>query len=346
MPQRYGKIIGWGAYTPKTVVTNFDLEKEWDTSNDWIVQRSGIKERRFAAVDEPTDVLATKAALKAIEQAQISPSDLDLIIVGTCLTEYFTPSVACIVQANIGAKDIPAFDISAGCTGFLYSISTAYQFIQTGAYKRILVIGAENISRFLHVGDRSTAILFGDAAGAVIIESTAEPCGLHGFMLGADGDGQDTIKMNSSTSRGNFDEGHFIQFHGQQVFKFASRILGKACHQALENAGLTLDEVDWIIPHQANIRIIQAAARDIRVPMNKFIINIEKYGNTSSASIPLALYENLESGKIKPTDTILIVAFGAGLTWGAAVLQLAPKATISHTTFTNALGELESIAAS
>ena len=341
MQKKYGKIIGYGAYTPERVVTNFDLEKEWDTSNEWIVQRSGIHERRFATAEEPTHVLATKAALKALEQADIPATDLDLIIVGTCLTEYFTPSVACLVQAAIGANHIPAYDISAGCTGFIYSLSTAYQFIETGAFKRIMVIGAENITRFLEKGDRATAILFGDAAGAVIVEATDEPCGLHGFMLGSDGSDYDVIRMNTSSERGNFDEGHYIQFQGQRVFKFASRVLGKACNQALDNAGLTIDDVDWIIPHQANVRIIQSAARDMKVPLEKFIINIDKYGNTSSASIPLALYEGLESGKIKPTDTVLMVAFGAGLTWGAAVLEMAPKHVFSHLE----LPEVEAIAA-
>ena len=342
MLQRYGKIMGWGVHIPEKVVTNFDLEEKWDTTDEWIVQRSGIRERRFASEEETTDVMATRAAINALKKANIKAADLDLIIVGTCLTEYFTPSVACLVQSAIGAKQIPAYDISAGCTGFLYSLSTAYQFIQTGAYNRIMVIGAENISRFLETGDRSTAILFGDAAGAVIIESTDEPCGLHGFTLGSDGDDKDVIAMNTSSHRGRFDEGHFIKFQGQQVFKFASRVLGKACREALVQANLTLEDVDWIIPHQANVRIIQSAARDMGVPLERFIINIDRYGNTSSASIPLALYENLESGKIKPTDTVLMVAFGAGLTWGATVLQLAPKseAMVAHTQSDAVLGQL------
>ena len=325
MAQRYGKVIGWGAYAPERVVTNFDLEEEWDTSDEWIVQRSGIRERHYAEAGESTDVLATKAAEAALAKADIDPNDLDLIIVGTCLTEYFTPSVACLVQDNIGAKNVPAYDISAGCTGFLYSISSAYQFVQTGAYKRVMVIGAENITRFLHVADRSAAVLFGDAAAAVIIEATDEPCGLHGFLLGSDGSGRDLLQLGTSSNRNHFDDGHYFNFNGRRVFRFASRVLGKACQQALDQANLTLDDVDWIIPHQANLRIIQSASRDMGVSMDKFIINIDKYGNTSSASIPLALYENLESGKIKPNDTILMVAFGAGLTWGAAVLQLAPK---------------------
>ena len=214
MQQRYGKIIGWGAYAPEQVVTNFDLEKTWETTDEWIVQRSGIRERHYASDAETTDVLATRAAEIAIEKAKIDPNDLDLIIVGTCLTEYFTPSVACLVQDNIGAKNVPAYDISAGCTGFLYSISTAYQFIQTGAYERILVIGAENITRFLHVADRSAAVLFGDAAAAVIIETTDEPCGLHGFLLGSDGSGRDLLQLGTSSNRNQFDDGHYFRAFG------------------------------------------------------------------------------------------------------------------------------------
>ena len=325
MQKKYGKIVGYGVFTPEHVVTNHDLAEEWDTNHDWIVQRSGIHERRFASPEEPTHVMATKAALDALDDAGLEPTDLDMIIVGTCLTEYFTPSVACLVQRDIGANGIPAYDISAGCTGFLYALSSAYQFLESGAVKRILVIGAENITRFLQTGDRSTAILFGDAAGAVIVEATDEPCGLHGFMLGADGSGYDAIMLNTSSNRGALDEGHKLEFNGKKVFRFASRVLGSACQEALDKAGMTLDDVDWIIPHQANLRIIQSAARDMKVPMEKFIINVDKYGNTSSASVPLALYEGIESGKIKPTDTVLMVAFGAGLTWGAAVLQLAPQ---------------------
>ncbi|MEM8859714.1 MAG: beta-ketoacyl-ACP synthase III [Chloroflexota bacterium] len=329
MRRRYGKIAGYGAFIPEHIMTNHDMAEQWDTNHDWIVQRSGIHERRFASPEEPTHVMATKAALQALENAGLEPSDLDMIIVGTCLTEYFTPSVACLVQRDIGANGIPAYDISAGCTGFLYALSSAYQFLETGVVDRILVIGAENITRFLETGDRSTAILFGDAAGAVIVEKTDQPCGLHGFMLGADGSGYDAITLNTSSNRGALDEGHKLKFNGKKVFRFASRVLGTACQEALDKAGMTMDDIDWIIPHQANLRIIQSAARDMQVPMDKFVINLDKYGNTSSASVPLALYEGIESGKIKPTDTVLMVAFGAGLTWGAAVIELAPKLEVN-----------------
>ena len=345
MQKRYGKIIGWGAYAPPKIVSNFDLEEEWDTTDEWIVQRSGIRERHYASDGETTDILATKAAEVALKKSQLDPNDLDLIIVGTCLTELFTPSVACLVQDNIGAKNVPAYDISAGCTGFLYSISTAYQFIHSGAYQRILVIGAENITRFLHVADRSAAVLFGDAAAAVVIEATDEPCGLHGFLLGSDGSGREYLQLGTSSNRNHFDDGHYFKFNGRPVFRFASRVLGKACQQALDHAGMSLDDVDWIIPHQANLRIIQSAARDMGVSMDKFVINIEKYGNTSAASIPLALYENLESGKIKANDTVLMVAFGAGLTWGAAVLQLAPKPVKNQAVFSDISASMQNVAA-
>ncbi len=322
--KRYGKITGWGIYTPPKVVTNFDMEKNWDTTNEWIVQRTGIQQRRFASEEETTAFMATQAALNALEKADVQASEIDLIIVGTCLAEDFTPSVACIVQSAIGAKNIPAFDISAGCSGFVYSLSTAYQFLSTGLYQRILVIGAENLTRFFERSDRTFAVLFGDGAGAIVLEQTDQPCGLQGFTLGADGSGQDDIRLNTSSGLNRFDAGHLVQFNGREVFKFASRILGKACDQALAQSNLSLDDVDWIIPHQANIRIIQSAAKNMGVPIGKFYINIDQYGNTSSASIPLALFEGLESGRIKPTDTVLMVAFGAGLTWGACVVQLAP----------------------
>lgn len=321
----FGEITGWGIYTPPKVVTNSDMAKVWDTSDEWIVQRTGIQERRFTSKEETTASMAIEASLSALQKANLNAQQLDLIIVGTCLAEDFTPSVACLVQAGISAKHIPAFDISAGCSGFLYSITTAFQFIQTGAYKRILVIGVEHLTRFFEKSDRSFAVLFGDGAGAVVIEQTTEPSGLMGFTLGAKGDDADAIVLNTSSRKEQFDEGHFVDFKGRKVFKFASRILGKACREALSQAQLTFDDVDWIIPHQANVRIIESAAREMGIPIDKFVINIQNYGNTSSASIPIALFEGLESGKIKRDDTVLMVGFGAGLTWGASLIKLAPS---------------------
>lgn len=327
---KYGQIIGWGAYAPDKVLTNFDLEKTLDTSDAWIVQRSGIRERRIAGKDETTATLAVNASQAAIEQAGIAASDLDLIIVATSSPDYLTPPVSSQVQHMLGASNVPAFVLETGCTGFLYSLATAYQFIATGTYRTILVIGVEILSRHTNWQDRSTAVLFGDAAGAVVVQASDEPCGILGFVLGSDGSQMHQIIIPAGgTAEPPNKEAlangrHYIHMNGREVFKFATRIVGQACRQAVDKAGMELEDVDWIIPHQANLRIIQAAARNLKVPMEKFVVNIEKYGNTSAASIPLALTEGLDNGRIKTDDILLMVSFGAGLTWGAIVLQMAP----------------------
>ena len=332
MAENYGRIIGWGAYTPSQVLTNFDLEKTLDTSDEWIVQRSGIRERRIAAEDETTATLALNAGKMALEKANIAATELDLIIVATSSPDYLTPPVSSQVQHMLGAKGTPAFVLETGCTGFIYSMATAYQFIATGAYRTILVIGVEIISRHVNWQDRLTAVLFGDAAGAVVIQGSDEPCGLKGFVLGSDGSQMHQIIIPAGGTAEPINEDalasgrQYIHMNGREVFKFAIRVIGRACHEALDKAGMTLEEVDWIIPHQANLRIIQAAARNMKLPMEKFVVNIDKYGNTSAASIPLALAESIEEGRIRLDDKLLMVSFGAGLTWGALVLQLAPEA--------------------
>ena len=324
----YGRIAGWGGYAQTNVLTNFDLEKMVETSNEWIVQRSGIRERRIAAPEETTATMAVCAAQQALTSAHLAATDLDLIIVATSSPDYLTPAVSSQVQHALGAVDTPAFVLSNGCTGFIYALSTAYQFIHSGAYSTILVIGVEMLSRFVDWEDRATCVLFGDGAGAVVVQATAKPCGLRGFVLGSDGSQQDAIIMPAGgaarppSAETLAQRLHYVRMNGPEVFKFATRIIGPACQAALAQAGLTLEDIDWIIPHQANLRIIQAAARNMALPLERFIINIERYGNTSAASIPLALAENLESGRIRPTDTLLLVAFGAGLTWAAAVVQL------------------------
>ncbi|MFZ0547193.1 MAG: beta-ketoacyl-ACP synthase III [Candidatus Promineifilaceae bacterium] len=326
-----GQIIGWGAYVPDKVLTNFDLEKIVDTSNEWIVQRSGIHERHIAAPDETTSMMSVKAAEKALQQSGLAATDLDLIIVANSSPDYFTPPVSSQVQHAIGATNVPAFVVETGCTGFVYALSTAYQFIASGAYRTILVIGVELLSRFTNWEDRSTCVLFGDAAGAVIVQATDRPCGLQGFVLGSDGSQAEHIMLRAGGTVEPFSEEvlenkrHLLYMNGRQVFKFASRVVGRACSEALDKAGMTLDDVDWIIPHQANLRIIQAAARDMGLPMSRFVVNINRYGNTSAASIPLALAESLENGRIHRGDTGIFVSFGAGLTWGAMVVQLNPN---------------------
>lgn len=333
MQPLYGRITGWGMYVPETIVTNHDLEKRIETSDEWIVQRSGIRARHVAGEDETTSTMSVVAAQRALARAGLEPKDLDLIIVATSTPDYHTPPVSSLVQARLGATDVPAFVVVTGCTGFVYAYSVANQFIQTGAYKTILVIGAELLSRFVNWRDRSTCVLFGDAAGAVIIQATNEPCGMMSFTLGSDGAQGEHIIMRSGGSKKPFgpqalaDGDHYLEMNGREVFKFATRVVGRACQTALQQAGLTMNDIDWIIPHQANLRIIEAAAKDMRLPLDRFIVNIDRYANTSAASIPLALAENVESGRIKLDDTLLLVSFGAGLTWGATVVQMAPTGT-------------------
>lgn len=328
-----GHVVGWGAYVPERIVTNFDLAQMLDTSDDWIVQRSGIRERRIAAAHETTSTMSIDASRLALVRAGLDVAQLDLIIVATSTPDHLTPPVSSQVQHGLGAEGVPAFVVVTGCTGFVYALSIAYQFIATGAYRNILVVGVELLSRFVNWQDRSTCVLFGDAAGAVIVQATDAPCGLYGFSLGSDGSQSQHIILPDGGSARPFSAdslktgGNYLTMNGREVFKFATRVVGKASRTALSLAGLSMDDVDWVIPHQANLRILQAAAKEMGLPMERFIVNIDRYANTSAASIPLALAESLDSGRVKPTDTLLLVAFGAGLTWGAAVIQPAPSAS-------------------
>ncbi len=331
MAKLYGKITGWGAYAPPRIVTNHDLEATLDTSHDWIVQRTGIHARHVADANETTSTMAVKASWSALAKAGIPSTELDLILVATSSPDYFTPPVSSMVQSMLGAHDVPAMTIVTGCTGFVYALVTAYQFIETGVYRNILVVGVELLSRFVNWEERSVSVLFGDAAGAVVVQPTAEPCGLEGFVLGSDGSNGQHIIMPAGGSARPFSEdvlqegSHYLQMNGREVFKFATRVIGPSCDEALRLAGKSMADVDWIIPHQANLRIIQAAARDMDIPLDRWIVNIDQYANTSAASIPLALAESLESGRVKPTDTLLLVSFGAGMTWASAVLQMQPS---------------------
>ncbi len=327
----YGAITGWGAYVPKRIITNQELEGTLDTSHEWIVQRTGIHERHVAEPHDTTSTMAVEASRAALARANLAPTDLDLILVATSSPDYFTPPVSSQVQAALGALDVPAMVIVTGCTGFVYALSVAYQYIATSTYRNILVVGVELLSRFVDWADRSTAVLFGDAAGAVVIQATDQPCGMLGFVLGSDGTQSEHIIMPSGGSARPFgadvlaEGSHYLRMNGREVFKFATRVIGPASDQALRNAGLTMDDIDWIIPHQANLRIIQAAAREMGLPLDRFVVNIDRYANTSAASIPLALSEQLDSGTIKPTDRLLLVSFGAGMTWAAMVLQMQPQ---------------------
>ncbi|MCB0037685.1 MAG: ketoacyl-ACP synthase III [Anaerolineales bacterium] len=331
MNKPYGRVIGWGKYVPETVITNHDLEKTLDTSHDWIVKRTGIHSRRVAAEGETTSSMAIQAARQALETADLQSAELDLIIMATNTPDHLVaPSPASLVQQAIGAADVPAFSLSAGCTGFIYALSVAQQFISAGVYQRVLVIGAELLSRFVDWEDRRTAVLFGDGAGAVILQATAEPCGPQHFVLGSDGQGAEHIMVPAGGAADPFsaevlaNRSHFVTMNGSEVFKFATRKFGDSCRQVLAQAHLDIADIDWVVSHQANERIIKAGARDLGVPLERCLLNVGKYGNTSTASIPILLCESIESGHIQPADKLLLVAFGAGLTWGACLLQLAP----------------------
>lgn len=320
-------IIGTGKYVPKQILSNKDLEQMVETNDEWITSRTGIKERRIAADDEATSDLAYNAALEALHNAGVLAEDIDLIIVATVTPDRAFPSTACIIQDRLGAKKAAAFDLSAACSGFIYGLANATSMIKSGIYKNALVIGAECLSRITDYTDRNTCILFGDGAGAVVIGEVSEGRGFLSFELGADGSGGDLLKVESGGSRlpasqETIDQKlHCIYMAGRDVFKFAVRIMGSTAEKALEKAGLSKQDIDLLVPHQANIRIIQSALERLELPQEKSIVNLDKYGNVSAASIPLALAEAVEQGKVNPGDCMVMVGFGGGLTWGAAVLR-------------------------
>jgi 3-oxoacyl-[acyl-carrier-protein] synthase-3 len=319
-------IIGTGKYVPEKILTNSDLEKMVDTNDEWIVSRTGIKERHIAAPDQATSDLAYEAAIRALESAGMKAEELDLIIVATVTPDSMFPSTACILQDKLGAKKAAAFDLSAACSGFVYSLATATNFIKTGMYNNALIIGADCLSRITDYSDRNTCVLFGDGAGAVVIGEVPEGRGFLSFDLGAEGSGGHLLSIAAGGSRepASCDtvtgKKHFIQMSGSEVFKFAVRIMGSATETVLAKAGKTKEDIDLFVPHQANIRIIQSAMNRLDLPPEKCMINVDKYANTSAASIPLALVEAAEQGRMKEGDTVLMVGFGGGLTWGATVL--------------------------
>ena len=320
-------IVGIGSYVPAKTVTNKDMEAIVETSDEWISDRTGIKCRHFVADNEHTLDLATKAAERALKDANLTPDDIDLIVVATATPDMLFPSTACLVQHNLNASKAAAYDLSAGCSGFMYSIATASQFIKTGLYKYVLVIGAEALSRLMDFTDRNTCVLFGDGAGAVVLGEVPEGYGILGIHLGSDGGGGPLLSLPAGGTRIPATEEsvknrlHYIHMEGNEVFKFAVKIMGEAAFKALEQAGMQPADVDWLIPHQANIRIIQSAAKRLKMPMEKVVVNVDRYGNTSSASIPIALEEAIHDGRIKSGQTVVMVGFGAGLTWASTVIR-------------------------
>ncbi|OEH91630.1 beta-ketoacyl-ACP synthase III [Bacillus solimangrovi] len=303
-------ILGMGRYLPERVLTNQDLEKMVETSDEWIRSRTGIEERRIANDDIKTSDMSYYAAKEALENANVDAKDIDLILIATVTPDHPFPSVACYVQERLGAKNAAAMDLSAACAGFMYGVITAQQFIQNGVYKNVLVIGAEKLSSIVDWEDRNTAVLFGDGAGAAVIGPVSDGRGILSFELGADGVGTQHLYQDE-----------FIKMNGREVFKFAVRQMGESALNVLDKAGLTKEDVDFLIPHQANIRIMEASRQRLELPIEKMSKTVHKYGNTSSASIPIALMEEIEDGKIKDDDVLVMVGFGGGLTWGAIALR-------------------------
>ena len=319
-------IRGLGAYLPEKILTNFDLEKMVETTDEWIRTRTGIQTRRIAAKGQSASDLGVHAGLEAIKDAGLTPLDIDLVIVATITPDMFFPSTACAIQNKIGAK-CGAFDMAAACSGFPYAISVADAFIRSGTYKNILVVGAEVLSGFIDWSDRSTCVLFGDGAGAAVVSRSEDGHGVLANILGADGSQGELLKIpgggsvNPPSEETLKNKLHYLKMQGSEVFKVAVRTMEVAVRDLLENAGLQISDVNWLIPHQANMRILQAVSERLEIPNEKVFINVERYGNMSSASTAVAFYEAVKTGKVKKGDHIVLVAFGGGLTWASTLIK-------------------------
>lgn len=303
-------ILGIGRCLPEKILTNAELEQRMDTSDEWIRTMTGIEERRIAGDDQDTSHMAREAAKKAIADAGIDPAEIGLILVATVTGDQPFPSMSCVIQQEIGAFNAAAMDISAACAGFMYGVITAKQFIDSDVYKYVLVVGVEKLSKITDWEDRNTAVLFGDGAGAAVIGKVSEGRGILSFELGADGRGAHHLYQDE-----------FLQMNGREVFKFAVRQMGESAVNVIEKAGLVKEDVDFLVPHQANIRIMEASRQRLELPVEKMSKTIHKYGNTSAASIPISLVEDVEEGRIRDDDVIVMVGFGGGLTWGAIAMR-------------------------
>lgn len=323
---RYARITGTGSYLPERRLTNQDLaaqlaERGIETSHEWIVERTGIQARHFADAQQTSSDLALQASRKALEAAGVTAQDIDLIIVATSTPDMVFPSTACILQNKLGTSGCPAFDVQAVCSGFVYALTVADSMIRAGAASRALVVGAEVFSRILNFNDRTTCVLFGDGAGAVVLEASEQP-GILASDLHADGKYVDILCVPGNVSGGEVLGSPLLTMDGQAVFKLAVGVLEKAAHAALEKAGKTEADIDWLIPHQANIRIMQSTAKKLKLSMDKVIVTVDQHGNTSAASIPLALDHAVRSGKVKQGDTVMLEGVGGGFTWGAVLLNM------------------------
>jgi 3-oxoacyl-[acyl-carrier-protein] synthase-3 len=317
----YSRIVGTGSYLPPRVMTNDEFAARLDTSDAWIRERTGIVERHIADESQASSDLALEASRRALEAAGITANDLDLIIVATSTPDYVFPSTACLLQAKLGARGSAAFDVQAVCSGFVYGLATADSFIRGGTYRRALVVGAEVFSRILDWNDRATCVLFGDGAGAVVLATGDQP-GIHSSVLHADGSYASILSVPGNVSGGRIAGSAFLQMQGNQVFKLAVKVLDESAHEAVAAAGMQMNDVDWLIPHQANVRILEATAKKLGLAGDRLVVTVDRHGNTSAASIPLALDEWVRAGRIKPGHRVLMQGVGGGFTWGAVLATM------------------------
>jgi 3-oxoacyl-[acyl-carrier-protein] synthase-3 len=324
---KYAAITGWGMAVPERVLTNADLERMVNTSDEWVRTRTGIRERRVVGPGESTSTLSTEAARRALAVAGLEPSEIDLIILATCTPDRPFPATACTVQANLGIERAAAFDIAAACSGFVYGLGVATSMIRSGAARQVLFIAADVFTHYINWNDRNTCVLFGDGAGAVVLQPTDKPYGQLSSVLGASGKDEDLMAVDVGGTRMPatpelLEQGRqYVYMNGREIFKLAVRGMGESSLEAIGAAGLTPGEIDLVVPHQANIRIIEATAKRLDVPMERVFVNIDRYGNTSAGTIPIALVEAAEQGRLKDGDNVLLTAFGGGLTWASSVIR-------------------------
>ncbi len=317
----FSRILGTGSYLPPQVLTNDDLAKRLETNDAWIRERTGIRARHIAEPSQTSSDLALEASRRALEAAGVAPGELDLIIVATSTPDYIFPSTACLLQAKLGTKGSAAFDVQAVCSGFVYALSVADNFVKSGNAGKALVVGAEVFSRILDWNDRGTCVLFGDGAGAVVLGASEKP-GIHASVLRADGSHAGMLSVPGNVNRGAIAGSPFLQMDGQAVFKFAVRVLEESARETAARARMSLGELDWLIPHQANVRILEAVARKLELPRDKLVVTVDHHGNTSAASVPLALDEYVRAGRIRPGQRLMLQGVGGGFTWGSCLLTL------------------------
>jgi 3-oxoacyl-[acyl-carrier-protein] synthase-3 len=318
---KYSRIVGTGSYLPSRVMTNADFAARLDTSDAWIRERTGIVQRHIADESQASSDLALEASRRALQAAGVAAGELDLIVVATSTPDYIFPSTACLLQAKLGAKGCAAFDVQAVCSGFVYGLCVADNFVKSGAAKRVLVVGAEVFSRILDWNDRGTCVLFGDGAGAVVLAADSKP-GIHASVLHADGSQVDMLSVPGNVCKGRITGSPYLQMNGQGVFKYAVRVLDEVARETVAAAGMSLADVDWLIPHQANVRILEATARKLGIAAEKLVVTVDHHGNTSAASVPLALDEFVRAGKIRAGHRVLMEGVGGGFTWGASLATL------------------------